>query len=96
MREDGAPLALVVRFKVRAGSEEAFDRLTEEIPSDVREREYDTLIYACHTVQAIHDRESFTSSTATAPLLSGTKRTSTSAGSWRSGPTWWSPPRSTS
>ena len=51
MPEDGAPFALVVRFTVRAGSEEAFDRLTEEIASCVREREYDTLIYACHTIQ---------------------------------------------
>jgi quinol monooxygenase YgiN len=51
MPEDGAPFALIVRFTVRAGSEEAFDRLTEEIASTIRERESDTLIYACHTVQ---------------------------------------------
>jgi quinol monooxygenase YgiN len=36
---------------VRPRSEEAFDRLTEETASGVRERESDTLIYACHTVQ---------------------------------------------
>lgn len=51
MPEDGAPFALVVRFMVRPGSEEAFDRLTQETASGVREREYDTLIYACHAVQ---------------------------------------------
>lgn len=50
MREDAAPFALVVRFTLRPGSEEAFDGLTREIASGVREREYDTLIYACHSV----------------------------------------------
>jgi quinol monooxygenase YgiN len=49
--EETAPFALVVRFTVRSGSEDAFDRLAQEIASDVREREHDTLIYACHTVQ---------------------------------------------
>jgi quinol monooxygenase YgiN len=51
MPEDAAPFALVVRFTVRPGAEESFDRLTEETASGIREREYDTLIYACHTVQ---------------------------------------------
>jgi len=51
MPEDAAPFALVVRFTVRPGSEEEFDRLTEETASGIREREYDTLIYACHTVE---------------------------------------------
>lgn len=51
MREEAAPFALVVRFMVRPGSEEAFDRLTQETASGVRECEYDTLIYACHMVQ---------------------------------------------
>ena len=51
MPEGDAPFALVVRFTVRAGSEQAFDRLTEEIASSIRERESDTLIYACHMVQ---------------------------------------------
>jgi len=51
MAEDTAPFGLVVRFTVRPGSEEAFDRLTAETASGVREREYDTLIYACHTVE---------------------------------------------
>jgi quinol monooxygenase YgiN len=49
--EDAAPFALVVRFTVCPGSVEAFDRLTEETASGVRERESDTLIYACHAVQ---------------------------------------------
>ncbi|HEY2641133.1 MAG TPA: antibiotic biosynthesis monooxygenase [Streptosporangiaceae bacterium] len=51
MPEDTTPFALVVRFTVRAGSEEAFDRLVAETASGIREREYDTLIYACHTVE---------------------------------------------
>lgn len=51
MREDDAPYALVVRFTLRPGSEEAFDRLTQEIASGVREFEYDTLIYSCHMVE---------------------------------------------
>jgi quinol monooxygenase YgiN len=51
MREEDAPFALVVRFTLRPGSEEAFDRLTQEIASGVREFEYGTLIYSCHVVQ---------------------------------------------
>jgi quinol monooxygenase YgiN len=51
MPEDEAPFALVVRFTVRPGSEKAFDRLREETASGVREREPETLIYACHVVQ---------------------------------------------
>jgi quinol monooxygenase YgiN len=51
MPEDATPFALVVRFTVRPGSEEAFDRLTADTASGIREREYGTLIYACHTVE---------------------------------------------
>jgi quinol monooxygenase YgiN len=51
MPEDATPFALVVRFTLRPGSEEAFDRLTEETASAIREREPGTLIYACHTVE---------------------------------------------
>jgi quinol monooxygenase YgiN len=50
MPGDETPFAVVVRFTVRPGSEEAFDRLVADTASGVREREYDTLIYACHTV----------------------------------------------
>jgi quinol monooxygenase YgiN len=50
MPDDAAPFALVVRFTVRPGSEELFDRLTQETAAGVREHEYDTLIYACHAV----------------------------------------------
>lgn len=51
MPDDATPFALVVRFTVRPGSEQAFDRLTEETTSGIRERESGTLIYACHTVE---------------------------------------------
>lgn len=51
MPEDETPFALVVRFTVRPGSEEAFDRLMADTASGVREREFDTLVYACHTVE---------------------------------------------
>jgi quinol monooxygenase YgiN len=51
MPEDATPFALVVRFTVRPGSEDAFDRLVTETASGIREREYGTLIYACHTVE---------------------------------------------
>jgi quinol monooxygenase YgiN len=51
MAEDVTPFALVVRFTVRPGSEEAFDRLTAEVAAEIREREYDTLVYACHKVE---------------------------------------------
>ncbi len=51
MPEDATPFALVVRFTVRPGSEEAFDRLTEETVAVIRERETGTMVYACHTVE---------------------------------------------
>jgi quinol monooxygenase YgiN len=57
--EDVTPFALVVRFTLRPGSEEAFDRLTEEIAAAVREREYDTLIYACHRVEGQPEQRIF-------------------------------------
>jgi quinol monooxygenase YgiN len=53
---DVTPFAVVVRFTVRPGSEEAFDRLVAEMVAGIREREYDTLIYACHTVEG-HPRQ---------------------------------------
>jgi quinol monooxygenase YgiN len=51
MAEDVTPFALVARFTVRPGSEEAFDRLTGDVAAEIREREYDTLVYACHRVE---------------------------------------------
>lgn len=51
MPNTAAPFPLIVRFTVRPGSEEAFDRLTQETASGVREHEHDTLIYACHLVE---------------------------------------------
>jgi len=51
MPEGTRPFALVARFTVRPGSEQAFDRLTAETAASIREREFDTLIYGCHTVQ---------------------------------------------
>jgi quinol monooxygenase YgiN len=51
MDDDAAPFVLVVRFTLRPGSEEAFDRLTQETAAEIREREHNTLVYACHAVQ---------------------------------------------
>jgi len=52
MRQDsGRPFALVVRFTVRPGSEEAFDDLVAATAVGIREREAGTLVYACHRVE---------------------------------------------
>jgi quinol monooxygenase YgiN len=59
MPEDAEPFALVVRFTLRPGSEELFDRLTQETAAEVREREPDTLIYACHTVEGSPRQRAF-------------------------------------
>jgi quinol monooxygenase YgiN len=51
MSTDATPLALVVRFTLRPGSELAFDALVAETAKGIRAAEPGTLIYACHTVQ---------------------------------------------
>jgi len=51
MPEPAAPFALMVRFTVRAGSEEAFDALVAETAQGIRDHEPGTLMYACHTVR---------------------------------------------
>jgi quinol monooxygenase YgiN len=44
------PMALVVRFTVREGSEAAFDQLLARTVAKIRTEEPGTLVYACHTV----------------------------------------------
>jgi quinol monooxygenase YgiN len=43
--------ALVVRFNLRSGTEEDFDRLVEETTAWIRAEEPGTLLYLCHGVQ---------------------------------------------
>lgn len=43
--------ALVVRFEVKPGHEEAFDALTARTVAGVLEHEPDTLLYVTHTVE---------------------------------------------
>jgi quinol monooxygenase YgiN len=50
MSENSAPFALVVRFTIRLGSEEAFDALTAATTGAIRASEPGTLVYACHRV----------------------------------------------
>jgi quinol monooxygenase YgiN len=50
MSNNAAPLALVVRFTVRAGAEDEFDALVATTVAGIRESEPGTLVYACHTV----------------------------------------------
>jgi quinol monooxygenase YgiN len=45
------PFALVVRFTVQPGSEEAFDDLVSATAVGIRAREPGTLVYACHHVE---------------------------------------------
>ena len=42
---------LVVKFTLKPGHEEAFDKLVSETLPGVRDREPGTLIYTCHVVQ---------------------------------------------
>lgn len=41
---------LVVRFELRPGAEDSFDRLVEETTVRIREEEPGTLLYLCHRV----------------------------------------------
>lgn len=43
--------ALVVRFDLRPGTEDAFDRLVAEATARIRAEEPGTLLYLCHRVQ---------------------------------------------
>jgi quinol monooxygenase YgiN len=52
MSEDATPFALVVRFTVRPGAGADFDDLTARTTAAIREREPDTLVYACHRVDS--------------------------------------------
>jgi quinol monooxygenase YgiN len=52
MGEMDDTFGLVVRFTVRPGAEEPFDRLVRATVDKIRTHEPDTLIYACHTVPA--------------------------------------------
>lgn len=48
-RYDGSTMfALVVRFDVRPGTEDAFDRLVEAATARIRSEEPGTLLYLCH------------------------------------------------
>lgn len=44
--------ALVVRFDLRPGTEEAFDQLVTEATASIRSKEPGTLLYLCHSVKA--------------------------------------------
>ncbi len=44
-------LGLVVRFDLKPGSGEAFDRLAEETLAKIRTEEPGTIIYACHRLE---------------------------------------------
>lgn len=48
--DESAPIALVVRFTVRAGAEADFDDLVARTVAEIREREPGTLVYASHLV----------------------------------------------
>ncbi len=43
--------ALVVRFDVQAGTEDAFDQLVAETTANIRAEEPGTVLYLCHRVQ---------------------------------------------
>jgi quinol monooxygenase YgiN len=46
-----SPVAVVVRFRVRAGRDAEFDDLVARTAADVRSHEPDTLVYAWHRVE---------------------------------------------
>jgi quinol monooxygenase YgiN len=47
----GAAFGLVVRFTVKEGSEDEFDRLVEATVAEIGRHEPGTLLYAVHTVE---------------------------------------------
>jgi quinol monooxygenase YgiN len=53
------PFALVVRFTVLPGSEEAFDELVARTTAAIRTNEPGTLVYACHAVQGAPQQRIF-------------------------------------
>jgi len=50
---------LVVRFKLKPGHEEAFDRLVSETLTGIKDREPGTLVYASHAVREAPDERLF-------------------------------------
>jgi quinol monooxygenase YgiN len=53
------PLSLVVRFALKPGAGEAFDRLTSETVEQIRAHEPGTLLYAAHRVESDPDARLF-------------------------------------
>jgi quinol monooxygenase YgiN len=51
--------ALVVRFGLRPGTEDDFDRLVEETTAHIRSDEPGTLLYLCHRVKGEPDARVF-------------------------------------
>lgn len=51
--------ALVVRFTVKPGSEEAFDELVSTTAQGIRAHEPGTLVYACHRVEGAPQQRIF-------------------------------------
>jgi quinol monooxygenase YgiN len=47
----GGTFGLVVKFTLKPGHEDAFDKLVDETLPGIRDREPGTLIYTCHVVQ---------------------------------------------
>ncbi|MDQ2708632.1 MAG: antibiotic biosynthesis monooxygenase [Actinomycetota bacterium] len=50
---------LVVRFSLKPGHEEAFDKLVSATLPGIRDREPGTLIYTCHTVTSRPEQRVF-------------------------------------
>ncbi len=59
MSLDNTPLALVVRFTVRAGAEEEFDALAIRTVEGIRRHEPGTLVYNCHRVDGAPQQRIF-------------------------------------
>ncbi len=53
------PFGLVVRFRLRPGAADAFDRLTADTLRQIRVHEPGTLVYAAHTVHDEPDQRVF-------------------------------------
>jgi quinol monooxygenase YgiN len=51
LNEQAQPFALVVRFTVKPGAEQAFDDLVAQTAEKIRKHEPGTLVYACHRVE---------------------------------------------
>ena len=90
------PFGLVVRFALKRGAGEAFDRLTSQTVEQIRAHEPGTLLYVVHCVEGQPDVRLFYERIGTGERSTTTRPSPIPAGSWPSAGGTWSASTSTS